>query len=600
MLSTLVVSPEELDVTDKMETSEMLDFLKSLWDEFHTVVLSNKIWETVEYSVVDLTELLEGEETPQVRKIDKLKKHFDWHNHGDIIWEIGPDKTHIVIENAEGNQVRISLMDLKDIWLLDDGQIIYLVESLIWLSLDSPEWIAKVNELASKSLAYLKDELLYTNEQLKGLWSVEFNSRQDIVKFFKGTKRGNGLRKCVLAKIARSYINAESSIIQTHRNKTRKVLEKKVLWNLHNMSTSSSLSYEWFEEGKKEFRERGKASFQGSIFYKAPVNREGEGYSIEEIDFTIEIREKSIESLVSKSIREKDYENQWDILDLLWISITTKTRLEKLKVMDFLAPLAFKYGEYRVKNKGGITHEEFERFLENADFMVSEDNENFWKLLDESFDKAEKRASTALGYSDVKLVPLHGNGTTLTFELMFLEYDSSNNDGMANHKCFEYKRKIAERIRLENYVSEDTVRHISRKLVDDIRKSDEKELKGKTPVELMREMLVDVIMEQKGRFIPNALWEEKSLEITQMFRGVGKSKIPDDVKRQRIMDIVQKRKNSLSPMLKEVLPSYYLAWLLPFCDSAGRRSKWVPKFTNRVWLENLSVLTRQHRNVRLA
>ena len=47
-------------------------------------------------------------------------KAFHWDNNGDIIREIWPERMSVTFINKKWEEVQISLMDLWDIWNLDE------------------------------------------------------------------------------------------------------------------------------------------------------------------------------------------------------------------------------------------------------------------------------------------------------------------------------------------------------------------------------------------------------------------------------------------------------------------------------------------------
>ncbi len=230
---------------------------------------------------------------------------FSWDNHGDIIRKIGPDQKFITFINDKGKEVKISLLDLDNIWNFSDDEISEMLKSILWVTIQSPEWLSMVNELAQRSLNYLKNELLYTDTELRGVWNINFKSSKDVIKFFNGTKKAHGLQKCMLAKVGMLFNDGVWYSVEEKRRKTLDVMENKVVKNLEDLAKKSSLWFDERDEVMEEFKEKWKSSFAGSFFVENEAL-----WSSKKINFTVEFREKTIESTISKSLREKDYVNQ--------------------------------------------------------------------------------------------------------------------------------------------------------------------------------------------------------------------------------------------------------------------------------------------------
>ncbi|MCH8518220.1 hypothetical protein LAT59_00440 [Candidatus Gracilibacteria bacterium] len=487
---------------------------------------------------------------------DEITENFQWRNHGDIIRRIGPEDRYISFKNKQGEKIKISLLDLENIGNLSDDEISEMLREILGITIQSSKGIELVNELAKRSLKYLKEELFYTDQELRGLGNIHFNTSKDIIDFFKGTRKAQGLKKCMLAKVGMLFQEGIGHHVEEKRKKTVDVLEKKVIRNLEDIAKSSSLGLE-IDGIMEDFSQTGKTTFTGSIFAEGVP---GEG---KKIMFQVEVREKSLESTISKALREKDYINQGDIMDLLGIRITTKNKEDKLILMNLISQLAFKYGEYRIKNKFGITENDLEILLQESEYFKNNSSISlFIKRLEESFSKVEKRASTALKYSDIKLVPV-GEGNKLSFEILFLDEGHTNNIGLAHHMPFMYRRKIGERIRLEGYIKKEGVIKLSCLLVEDISKSSRNSLGGVSPTELMKQILKDIYDEIPDKIGTFSLKDYTSIE--------------------------SMKKQELEYELKRVLPKYYISKLIPFKDSKGNTSK-KSKYTNKVGFDNLSVL----------
>ncbi len=250
-------------------------------------------------------------------------------------------------------------------------------------------------------------------------------------------------------------------------------------------------------------------------------------------------------------------------MDLLWIRIITKNKEEKILIMNHISQLAFKYWEYRIKNKNGLTQSDLDNILWSSDFFTKNKNTAwFIKKLEESFSKVETRANTALKYSDIKFVPMW-EGNKLSFEIMFLDEWHWNDAWLAHHTPFSYFRKIAERIRLEWYITSESISRIAVSLIEKISKSSKAKLWDIAPTDLMKEMLIDISSEIADK------WVEFKLKNRNEIQGM--------------------KKVELEFELKRVLPLYYQTKLFVFSDSKWNVSK-RKKFTNKVGLENLSVL----------
>jgi len=360
----------------------------------------------------------------------------------------------------------------------------------------------------------------------------------------------------MIAKVWLLFQEAVGEHVEKIREKSISVLENKVIPNLEDIAKKSSL---WLKTDgvKEEFAQTWKSVFTGSIF------AEIQWWVARKIDFQVEIREKTIESTISKALREKDYINQGDIMDLLWIRITTKNKEDKLIILNLVSQLAFKHWEYRIKNKGWITKSDLEALQRESEYFRN--NASMWvflERLEESFKSVEKRVNSALKYSDIKLVPVW-EGKKLSFEILFLDNDHTNNTWLAHHIPFTYARKITERIRLEWYIAKDSIIRISSYLVKEICHSSKNSLWWISPVDLMKEMLRDIHDELH---IKNPNIQTKSHE-----------------------EIKAMKKQELEYELKRILPEYYTEKLIIFQDSCWKQSRRV-KYTNKVWIGNLSVL----------
>ncbi len=486
----------------------------------------------------------------------EMTEEFSWSDHGDIIRKIGPDQKYITFLNSRWEEVKISLLDLDNIWNLNDDEISEMLRIILGISIQSVDWLKKVNILAQKAFIYLKNELLYTDKELRGIWNIHFNNSSEIINFFRNTKLAHWLQKCMLSKIWLLLHEWIGHDVEEKRNKTIDVLENKVVKNLEDLAKESSL---WFENVSaiEQFREEWKTTFNGSI-YVENLNSQAR-----KINFTVEIREKSLESSISKALREKDYVSQWDIMDLLGIRITTKNKEDKLLLMNRISQLAFKYWEYRIKNKNGIGKLDLETILWESEFFTkNESTRLFIQRLEESFNSLDRRASTALKYSDVKIVPVW-DGNKLSFEILFFDEWHINNFGLSHHISFQYKRKIEERIRLEWFILWEWITIIADAMVDKIWSSTKASLWNITPTDLLGQTLIDIYDE--SLVYRKDYWLKNHSEIKKM------------------------QKQELVYELKRVLPLYFATRLIPYKDSKWNTSR-RKKYTNKIWIENLSVL----------
>ena len=479
-------------------------------------------------------------------------KEFHWDNNGDIIREIWPERMSVTFINKKGEEVQISLMDLWDIWNLDEDEIKFMLQSILWISIESSEWINLINRLAQKSFNYLRDELLYTEKELKWVGNINFSTTSWIIKFFKDTKHSQGIKKCMLAKVWMLLQEWVWFDVEQKRQKTMDVFDNKVVKSLEDIAQGTSFTRTGWK--LSSFKREWKADFKWSFHIDNMVWK-----NKRKIEFNVEIREKTIESSVSKALRYKDYANQWDILDLLWIRITAKNDEEALIISNFLSQLVFKYWDYRIKNKGLVVQWDLDRILWESEYFVNnEGTSSFIQKLEESFSQVEYRESSALGYKDLRLVP-SWEWNKLSFEIMVYVEGNDKTKWLAHHKVFTYTRKLAERIRLEWYIDLDGIKRISNVLVDDLIACNKSNLWWKSPIELMREMLDDIYIETRGDFWI-AYKPSKSLN-----------------------------KVSLGLQLKKDLPSYYASQRLsPFYDSQWRSSR-RKKYTNKIGKENISV-----------
>lgn len=486
----------------------------------------------------------------------ETSEDFTWDNNGDIIRKIGPDKKFITMKNDSWEYVKISLLDLANIWDYSDDEISEMLREILWVTIQSPQWIRLVNSLAQNALKYLREELFYSEQELKWIWNIHFQNSKEVINFLKWTWKAQWLKKCMLAKVWLLFQEGVGEHVEKIREKSIGVLENKVIPNLEDIAKKSSL---WIKTDgvKEEFAQTWKSVFTGSIF------AEMSWWVGKRIDFQVEIREKTIESTISKALREKDYINQGDIMDLLWIRITTKNKEDKLIILNLVSQLAFKHWEYRIKNKGWITKADLETLQRESEYFRN--NASMWvflERLEESFKSVEKRVNSALKYSDIKLVPIW-EGKKLSFEILFLDEDHTNNTGLAHHIPFTYIRKIAERIRLEWFITKESIVRIASYLTKKISESNKNSLWWISSVDLMKEMLRDIHDEI---LIKNPKIQTKSYE-----------------------EIKTMKKQELEYELKRILPEYYAEKLIIFRDWAWNQSK-KSKYTNKVWLENLSVL----------
>jgi len=481
--------------------------------------------------------------------------NFSWDNYADIIRKIGPDQEYVTFVNKDWKKIQISLLDLWNIWDYSDDEISEMLHSILGVTIQSPEWLKLVNILAEKALNYLKTELFYTEQELRGVWNVRFNSSAEIIRFFKSTNNSQWLKKCMLAKVAMLYQEGVWYNVELKRQKTLDVMENKVVRSLEDLAKKSSLGFD--DEIMREFDVDWKSEFEGSFFVENADTKISK-----KIIFKVEFREKSIEATISKALRDKNYRNQWDIMDLLWIRIFTRNPEDKLLLMSYISQLAFKYWEYRIKNKDWVTPFDLWTVIDESDYFQRNTNTaEFIRKLWESFDKIEKKASTALNYSDIKFVPI-GDWNNLSFEIMFLDEWHKNNHWLAHHKCFEFMRKIPERIRLEWFVSFKALKILSSTLINSIAKSSVKDLDWVQPTDLLRDILLDIYDQ-----FPNAI-------------DSGETK--DSIKHMKKLELMKK--------LERALPIFYTSKLIIFKDSKWRSSAANKKYTNRLWIDNLSVL----------
>ncbi len=494
----------------------------------------------------------------------------------DIIREIW-DKDFIEVDNK-----KMTLLDLSNIGNLEHDEMIELLNQLLDVSITSPEGIQKVNDLVQSAYWYMKDELLYTDTELKKLGNIQFQNSSDIIHFLQKTKNSHGIYKCVLWKIALCYKNSVTDSISEYREKSSNVLENKVIENLRDMSQWSSISYASFWNDIKKYKNTGKLKFQGSIYYD-------EWKIARKIPFHVELREKSIESSISKSIREKDYINQWNICDFLWMRILCENKNDQIIVMNFISQIAFKKWEYCIKNKWWITEKMFEDILVEWKFERNVSNKWFIELLNKSFENTERRISTAVNYKDVKIIPEDTENNKLRAEIMFLthhEYKKSN-EWLSHHACYRYKRKITERIRLDNnHIAEKTIKLISNALLDELKGWIDKETGEVFYPEILQDIFIDIILSDQN-ILPASTGKTKE----KMIQSILKEDLSVDRKKERLKELYKNASSDvILKKLRYMLPKFYISGLFPYIDRNWRIAKTNKKYTNIIWRENLGIL----------
>lgn len=518
-----------------------------------------------------------------------------------LIKEIS-NKWSIVVSWINNEDIVLTLLDIKHIGNLGHDEIIEILNRLFNISITSPEWIEKMNQLAQQAYGYMQSEMFYTESELKNIGNIQFNDSQDVIQFLQWTKKSNGIYKCILAQIAFCYVNAVGNTIEWYREKSSAVLLDKVLPNLQDMGTESSLHYQWISDKVSNFKNTGAMEFQGSIYHDIDWE------NWRKINFQVKIREKSIVSSISKAIREKDYINQWNILDFLWMTIICENKDDQVIIMNLLSQLAFKYGKYRIKNKWWVTKDIWDEVLSNKNFQENKSNEDFIEVLEESFKVIENRISTAIGYKDVKIIPDENEKNKLRFETMFLTKNEYKNNSrwLANHSCFEHKRKIAEHIRLDWYIKKDRIQTISRALLDTI--SEDRIL--------LEEIFLDIMLESKWnilarwtspknkKHILHALGEiskineqkynitHSSLEQSSVDEAIEEISIFEQEQKDIILAVIQSYNDiELKKQLENILPDFYISGLIAYPDSNGNISSVRKKYTNKIWMENISALS---------
>jgi len=129
-----------------------------------------------------------------------IEEDFIWENNADIIRKIGPEKKFVTFKNDAWEDVKISLLDLTNIWDYSDDEISEMLREILWVTIQSPQWIRLVNSLAQNALKYLRDELFYTENELQGIWVINFQNSREVISFLKWTRNAQGIKKAWLQK----------------------------------------------------------------------------------------------------------------------------------------------------------------------------------------------------------------------------------------------------------------------------------------------------------------------------------------------------------------------------------------------------------------
>lgn len=353
-----------------------------------------------------------------------------------------------VIKNVAGKWISLddspSVLDLDSVW---DATETELKTVLVRFLRDFKEWtidkrtikefnfdeaIDIINSIYRYSINYLKAELFYTDEELRGLEAKVFQNIDEVIQFLEETNRPRWGIYCTIAKMFLSVCDGHELFndrIQVVKQKTEKVIENKL---------KSPLQIE--EEREDELL--------WSVYTHG-----------RNINFIIRKRVKSNESNISKGIRDPNYLTSWYLSDLYGVTFEVENKDDIPYLMEFIAWKVFKKWVYEIKNKGMLSKSDIEE-IDNLDPVFKQ------KLLDNL--EIKKKDDSWSDYSDIKLyTPLFKDDSekNLSLEIKFVVNKNINEKWLQLQSVYGYFKKVSERIRLDGFVKPEYLETVAREFL---------------------------------------------------------------------------------------------------------------------------------------
>lgn len=282
---------------------------------------------------------------------------------------------------------------------------------------ETKQVIDLMNHLFDEAITYLRDNLYYTEKELKQVVWYEFNNFDDVLDFLQHSNRPRWKIFCTVAKQVLAILEWSSLYnerIEEIKNKTHDVIE-------------------WKLKGPLQIDEETEDEIRWSVYTHG-----------RNISFVMKNRAKTDKSNISKWTRDPKYLTWSYLSDLYWVTFEIEHRKDIPYFMDFVASKVFKRGIFEIKNKGLLG----KKIIEECEGL----NWDFQRKLIDSVDKEDKKEGSSPEYEDIKLMtPLYKDdeARNLSLEIKFVLSGNINERGLQMQWVYWYFKKISERIRLE-------------------------------------------------------------------------------------------------------------------------------------------------------
>ncbi len=319
-----------------------------------------------------------------------------------------------------------SSFDIYNIGEISDDEIIELIEKQLGLSLSDDRSYEKINRLFQKTISYLKDELFYTDTEIGRAWKNTFKTQEDVIWFFRNTKKSKWLINCVILKLIQAINDSYSEFnerVRIVKEKTSNVIDNKLIRGLVIEDTGNEDYMEW------------KAFIEINPWIASPI------------PFKLIKRLKSDISSASKEIRKPQYHTIDRTSDLYGATFKVKNKDDILPLLEYVAWLIFKRWEFVIKNDTNLFWEDDICVLNT----IRDDTKE--KIIDGTKKRDEEWSWTIQNIKISSPYYKDDSINNLNLEIKFELDEGSNENGTNMHGVYSYMKKILERIRLEGYVS---------------------------------------------------------------------------------------------------------------------------------------------------
>lgn len=323
----------------------------------------------------------------------------------------------------------VTLLDLFNVPFWSDEEIINFIKERLWIDIKTKEWISRVNELFKKACNFYQDRYLRTLPRT--IKDKKLNTTKSIIDFLRETKtsKRRWILNCAIAKISYSI----ADILTSEKVRRADILDRRFMEKI-NVPFQITASYEdenWntYENGCVTINWR-------------------------QIDFKIISRQKWIDSITWKEIRDPKYYAVDQFQDLVWVAIYVENEQDAAALMQYIDQMIYKW-EWKITNKKWIwvdsitwnnsLNQTFVRKLEVAIENAKEEEEKKdWKWSSENYKDVKITWDIPLavewGNTDYKL--------PIWTEVQFIIWWHDNEKWLSFHPVYDYIKRFKEMTRL--------------------------------------------------------------------------------------------------------------------------------------------------------